>query len=130
MNWVIGALSFIGAVAVAYVVGGLIGKAVAKLTARRKARLSRKVASVNRIDELEHAVDELQQAVKAIQADMEALSKADPFSRIETLAAVVNVQRGHIEALQGAVKVLNRRLGRLQEELENREEQPEAEASV
>lgn len=134
MKYVIDGLGVIGAIAILYILFTLLKHVYSVISNKRRERMEHIAQSgtlhldvLGRMDDLEAStkqhIREIERKVKAIQTDFDTVSDID--RDLQSLASIVNVQRGHIEALQAAVKLLSRRIERLQETIDNSDNFPE-----
>lgn len=126
MKFVTDIFGAIGVIAILYVLVILLRKLQLSILDKRRTRLEHIAQSgtlhldvLGRMDNLEAStkqhIRDIERKVKGLQEDFDTVGSLD--RDIQNLAAIVNVQRGHIEALQTTVKLLNRRIERLQEDM-------------
>ncbi len=121
-QWIMDALSIVGAAAVLCWIAWIVGTIFASLIEHRRKKV-KKPDILNRIEEIERNIREIQQSVGGIQDDMDAFSDV-PY-QINTIATAVNVQRKQIEKLSLSVNLLSRRVNRL--EIDSTEQSEEEE---
>lgn len=110
------AIQILAAIGVLAVIAGIVSVLSKAAKWLKKKIIHRKSDVTERVERLEQIQTDLLKSYKTMRQNYDVVATLD--SDVQSLANIANAQRSHIETLQAAVKLLNKRIERLQEDIE------------